>query len=174
MILVLTGTTYAFNALVAAVDAIAPTLGERVVVQTGVSTVVPQHCGYFAFAPDLHRYIAEASLVISHGGAGSSYEILGLGKRLVSVENTAVNDSHQWDLLQRLDDDGYIVWCRDLGTLAACIAAARTRTFTPYAPPPCTIHLEIIRFLETTARGSMLTAPSGGAGGPKGPLPAAP
>lgn len=151
MILTLTGTTYPFDSLVQAIDRIAPQLDEPVVVQTGASTYVPKHCEHFAFAPDINHYIEQASMVVCHGGAGSSFEILGSGKPLVSVENRAVNDSHQWDLLQTLDAAGYIVWCRDLSMLGECMQHARAQPLRKYTPPGCTIHEEIFRFLDTNS-----------------------
>ena len=148
MIFVLTGTTYAFDPLVKAIDAIAPSLKEKVIIQTGTSTYVPKNCEYFAFAPNVDNYIRKASLVISHGGAGSSYEILAMGKPLISVENKEVNDSHQWDLLKKLESENYIIWCKDLSNLKKDIEEARKKKFAKYTPPACTIHKEIIKFLE--------------------------
>jgi beta-1,4-N-acetylglucosaminyltransferase len=154
MILVVTGTTYAFDDLIRAIDALAPRLQEKVVVQTGMSQCLPKHCEHFAFSDDIQRLIEDASLVISHGGAGFSYSILAAGKRLISVENKNVNDSHQWDLLQKLESEGYVLWCKDLATLDRDVNVARTKSFVEYSPPPCTIHEEIIAFLESERQGA--------------------
>jgi beta-1,4-N-acetylglucosaminyltransferase len=149
MILVLTGTTYAFDALVKAIDEVAVSLGEKVLVQTGTSTYVPKHCEHFRFVPDLERCIEEASLIISHGGAGSIYQALGAGKPVIAVENKHVNGTHQWDLLEKLEADGYLTWCKDLSALGHDIETVRRKRPVVYMPPPCTIHTEIIRFLES-------------------------
>lgn len=148
MIFVATGTTYAFDSLVRAIDEIAPKLKEKVIIQTGNSKYIPKNCQHFKFSKDLNSYIKKASLILAHGGAGTTYEILGMGKKLISVENVAVNDSHQWDLLDALQKDGYLIWCKDTKDLEKCIKAAKSHKFTKYVQPKCTIHLEIIKFLE--------------------------
>jgi len=148
MIFVTVGTTYAFDDLVKAVDEIAPSIKEKIIIQTGTGTYVPQNCEYFHFKANLKKYIQKASIVISHGGAGASYEILTMGKKLISVENLDVNDSHQWDLLSKLEEKGYILWCRDLKDLSKQIHKIKKMKFKKYIPPKCEIHRVIQRFLE--------------------------
>jgi beta-1,4-N-acetylglucosaminyltransferase len=148
MIFVTVGTTYGFDELVKAVDELAISIDEKIIVQTGNSKYIPQNCEYFTFKPNLNQYIKKARLVISHGGAGTSYEILTIGKKLISVENPDVNDSHQWDLLSKLDEEGYIVWCKDIKDLRKLIKKAMTMKFKRYFPPRCEIHHVIQNFLE--------------------------
>jgi beta-1,4-N-acetylglucosaminyltransferase len=148
MIFVTVGTTYAFDNLVEAVDKMAPSIKEKIIIQTGTSTHIPQNCDYFDFKPNLKQYIQKASIVISHGGAGTSFEILTVGKKLISVENPDVNDSHQWDLLSKLEEEGYVIWCKDLHDLPKIIKKAKKMKFKKYIPPKCEIHHVIQRFLE--------------------------
>jgi beta-1,4-N-acetylglucosaminyltransferase len=147
MIFVSVGTTYAFDPLIRKIDEIAPLLGEEVIVQIGRSNYIPKHCKHFMFKPNLRSYMKRASLVIAHGGAGTSYEILSLGTKLLSVENPDVNDKHQSDLLRELERLGYIVWCKDLSNLHHDILVAKKRRLKKYKAPNCDIHKVINRFL---------------------------
>ena len=63
---------------------------------------------YFRYAPTLKERIDEASLVISHAGAGSIFESLRAGKRLIAVPNSALMDNHQEDLCVHLQGKGYL------------------------------------------------------------------
>jgi beta-1,4-N-acetylglucosaminyltransferase len=63
---------------------------------------------YFRYAPTLEERIDEASLVISHAGAGSIFESLRAGKRLIAVPNSALMDNHQEELCVHLQGKGYL------------------------------------------------------------------
>ena len=148
MILVTVGTTD-FDALIEAIDRLAPTLGEEVVAQIGQGAYEPRQVAeWFRLAPTLAPYYVRARLVVSHGGLATLMEVLRRGGRLVGVSNPDRYDRHQEELLSYLDEAGHLIWCRDLGQLAAAIAEASRRTFVPYEPPPCTIHQVIREYLQ--------------------------
>ena len=149
MIFVTVGTTE-FEALIEAMDRLAPSLGEEVVAQIGQGVYQPQRIReWFRLAPDLGPYYDRARVVVSHGGLGTVMEVLRRRGRLVGVSNPDRYDRHQEDLLSYLDEAGYLIWCRDLDDLAASIALAGEKTFVPYEPPPCTIHQVIGEFLHS-------------------------
>ena len=62
----------------------------------------------FRYAPTLQDVMDEAGLVISHAGAGSIFEGLRAGKRLIAVPNRDLMDNHQADLCAHLKSSGYI------------------------------------------------------------------
>ena len=62
----------------------------------------------FRYAPTLKDIMDEAGLVISHAGAGSIFESLRAGKRLIAVPNSDLMDNHQADLCAHLKAEGYI------------------------------------------------------------------
>lgn len=146
MIFVTVGTTD-FDALTERVDALAPTLGEDVIIQTGRGVYAPRHAQHFRFAPSLEPYYQQARLVISHGGLGTLVEVLRLGKPLIGVSNPDRFDLHQNDLLGELERGGYLLWCRDLANLEQDIRRVTTMQFRRYEDPPCSIHLAIADYL---------------------------
>lgn len=148
MIFVTVGSSGKFESLIRYMDKLSLQLKEEVTIQIGKSEYVPLHCKYFEFAADLSPYIEKADIVISHGGAGTCFEVLGIGKKLIGIENKNVNDAHQWDLLKKLEDEGHIMWCKEISELGTCIEKAREYKFKKYIPPFCDIPGKINEFLD--------------------------
>ena len=148
MIFCTVGTTD-FDDLLRAVDALAPTLGEPVIFQIGQGVYEPKHGDWFRFAPDISTYIADASLVIAHGGFGTTVDVLYAGTPLVSVPNPDRFDKHQEQILRKFGAENYLIPCFQLDDLPAAIQAARTTSLRPYQPPQTTLHLEIADFVAS-------------------------
>ena len=146
MIFVTVGTTD-FDALVRAMDDLAPTLDEKVVAQVGRGRYAPQHMEYFRFAPSLDPYYDQARVVVAHGGLGTMIEVLQRGIKLIGLSNPDRYDRHQEDLLSTLDARGHMVWCRRLTDLTQALEEIDTRTFVRYEMPPCRIAGVIRRYL---------------------------
>jgi len=150
MILVTVGTTD-FDDLVRAMDALAPTLDEEVVAQTGRGRYVPLHMQHFDFAPSLEPYYARARLVVAHGGLGTAIEVLQHGLALIGVSNPDRYDHHQDDILRTLAQRGHMLWCRTLAELPQALAMAGQMTFVPYRSPECHI-ADVIRDYIVTGK----------------------
>lgn len=147
MIFVTVGSTD-FDPLIERMDELAPDLDDEVVMQIGLGQYTPENGRCFRFAPSLDPYIAQADLIVGHGGLGTIVEALELGKRLVSVVNPTTYDRHQEHLLSLFEAQNHLIWCRKLGDLAQAIQQAQDAQFTPYNPPPCRIHEVIDAFLS--------------------------
>jgi beta-1,4-N-acetylglucosaminyltransferase len=132
VIFVTVGTTR-FDTLISAVDEAVGRgeIPEEVILQIGYGgDYIPKYCEYFRTAPELDPYYKRASLVIGHGGTGTTLELLELGVRFVSVCNSSLIDNHQDEFLEALESKGMIRYCRDLKLLPALIREALP------APPP--------------------------------------
>ena len=148
-----------FDPLVEAVDQLAPSLPSGGLMQIGHGSYEPINMPYVRFAPSLEPYYEQASLVIAHGGLATTMEVLRRGKPLISLSNPDRYDDHQTDLLKAMDDEGYLVWCRQLPELGNAIERARTVTLKPYQEPYCEIHKYIHAFLDRSWDGRRQTAP---------------
>ena len=146
VIFVAVGTTD-FPDLVKAVDELTPTLAEKVVMQIGRSQYEPKNCEFFRFVPSLEPYYECASLVISHGGLGIVTEVMSRQLPIVAVEDPQQPDRHQNELLSVWNQEGYLVWCRDLNQLPKAIAQARSQRMQ-YHLPECHLHTIISEFLD--------------------------
>ncbi len=135
MIFVTVGThEQQFDRLVRAVDELKEngTLSEHVFIQTGYSAYAPKHCEHSAFVPfkQMKTHMAEADVVITHGGPSSFIEAMAAGKVPVVVPRRGdlgehVND-HQADFVRIVAErQGGIVPVYDVAELASAIERAR-------------------------------------------------
>lgn len=87
-----------FNRLVRFVDRLKNdgVITEDVIMQTGYSTYEPMHCSWRKLFPynDMLRYVAEARIVITHGGPSSFVMPLQLGKIPIVVPRKKIFDEH--------------------------------------------------------------------------------
>lgn len=151
-LLVTVGTT-SFDELALAADELVPELGVvDGLIQTGEGHYVPTHLPHEQFVPGLRELYSTASLVIAHGGAATTFEVLRAGVPLVSVANGDRYDDHQADLLRALDDAGHLFWCADLADLGATVRRALTHRFVPLPQGECTVGAQVIDYLATVQR----------------------
>ena len=156
VIFVTVGTTD-FDALISAMDNLAPALDEPVVMQVGRGKARPAHAAeWFTFAPTLEPYYRRANLVVSHGGLGTVVEVLRGGGRLVAVSNPERYDRHQEDLLSILDQARNLYWCRSEPQLSDALNTVRSADFSPYEAPACTLQEEIATLLAVEVPRSAL------------------
>ena len=147
MLFVTVGTTD-FDGLIQTMDHLATKIDEKVIAQIGKGNYIPNHMDHFRFAPSLDRYVDMARIVISHGGLGTIMEVLQKGCRLIGVNNPDRYDLHQEELLEALEEQGHLIWCRNMSLLAEALHKAETQTFIPYNKPRCTIAEVIKDYLD--------------------------
>lgn len=129
MIYVTLGTMYKnFDRLVHAIDEVAAATQERVVMQTGMSTIQPKYCECFDFKPheEILALEEEARLIVCHGGAGSMMEALRLKKPLIVVPRLKRfgehNNDHQMELARAAESRGWGRCIVDIEELAEACA----------------------------------------------------
>lgn len=113
MILVTVGTHHqGFNRLVQAMDKVAESLNEPVVIQRGSSSYVPQHVEHFDFTSSqkMQQLTQEARIIVAHAAAGSALVTLLQQKPLIVVprrqEFGEHIDDHQVQLANALHAEG--------------------------------------------------------------------
>ena len=163
-VFVTVGTT-SFDALVEAMDSeeLIQTLIERgydsLTIQRGRGTYVPKHITSTSserssaikvqvveFLPSLDAILKEASLVISHAGAGSVFESLSLGKPTLVVVNESLMDNHQVELAETLASLGHVAWTKPDGLLQA-LNAFDPNSLVKYESGECTLAKDIEDFV---------------------------
>lgn len=118
MIFVTVGTIR-FDNLIMEVDKLIEEkkINEEVICQISNGSYIPQNCQYFRLIPSINDYIKRATLVISHGGSGCLFGSLREGRRVIGVANSDLADNHQIQLLEKLSNEGYLLFCRNLDHL---------------------------------------------------------
>jgi len=149
MLFVTVGTTD-FDGLIQTMDHLATKIDEKVIAQIGKGNYIPLHMDHFRYAPSLDRYFSMARIVISHGGLGTVMEALQKGCKLIGVNNPDRYDLHQVELLEALEEQGHLIWCRNMSLLAEALHKAEAQTFIPYNKPRCTIAEIIKDYLDRT------------------------
>ena len=88
----------------------------------------------YRFKDTLAADMREASLLISHAGAGSIMEGLRVDAHLLVVANDALMDNHQQELARELDSRSHLVATTPAELLAALRAMpARASSLVPFA-----------------------------------------
>ena len=128
MIFVTVGTTMPFDELVQEVDRLAglDRLGEAVICQSGQSAYRMQHAEQFAGRPSIEDLIAEASLVISHGGA-TVIQLLGAAKPFVAFPNPRGAGDHQTAFLRQVQTIADVSWSSNVTDLERLIGERRAK-----------------------------------------------
>ena len=116
-----------FNRLIEGVDRISGQVGEKIIIQTGYSTYVPQNCNFFDFCDqkEMLNHIRSASLVISQAGFGIIGNAIKLEKPMILVPREykfgeAIDK--QYELAEYLAEQNESILCiRDVSQLASAI-----------------------------------------------------
>jgi len=128
---------------------------DKVVIQSGCGKYIPKNTEHYTIvSPEKQQeFYKMADLIITHGGAGTIYEVLEIGKKMICVENPDVADSHQSDLLGEFSKQGFLVWCKDLEDIDEYIEKIKKIKLKKYNSPKCRIQGVIKEFLEKLDEG---------------------
>lgn len=152
-----------FNRLLLAVRDNVALLPAPVVVQHGHTPFSGAGCQAVEFLKmeDFQRLVAEADLVILHGGAGSIITALQAGKKPIVMARRAQFgehiDDHQQDLVSELADAGRILVAHDGASLALAIEPALLASRSPVALRP-TRDVTLAKLIRSDLEAWALTA----------------
>ena len=116
---------------------------ERLLIQTGRGKYIIEntkrkdiHIETYNYKDSIEDDLKNASLVISHAGAGSILESLGLKKRLLVVVNDKLMDNHQYELAEKTKSEGYLYYCNceNLKETLETKDFSQLKTFQPANP----------------------------------------
>lgn len=86
-----------FDRLIRHIDAIAPKVKEKIIIQTGFTKYKPKNVEYFDFAPNLKPYFKDARIVISHSATSLLEFVLEHKKPIITVPRQKRYDEHMND-----------------------------------------------------------------------------
>ncbi|MHA1753954.1 MAG: PssE/Cps14G family polysaccharide biosynthesis glycosyltransferase [Candidatus Odinarchaeia archaeon] len=121
----------------------------QVIGQIGFTEYKPKYFyRYFKFTRKIDKYYRWAELIISHGGAGTLYDILKNGKKAIVFPNEKLVTDHQIELIDKFSKLGYILK-GDLNTLDELIASIKDFTPIPYKKPKNRISDILVKYLQS-------------------------
>jgi beta-1,4-N-acetylglucosaminyltransferase len=127
------------------VDEIASKSNEEFVAVIGKTRYVPRNCRWMESVVSIVPYVKRARIVITHGGAGTIFESLNAGKRIIAIAKKHA-DNHQTDIVDGLSEMGYIIKCANLELLESCIKSRKV--LKKYVRPKSQIATKILEFIE--------------------------
>lgn len=148
MIFVTVGTGK-FDLLIKEIDNLAPNLNQKIIAQIGKGKYIPQNIQYFRFKKSLQEEYQKADLIIAHAGAGTTYEIISQNKKLISIANLNRTDNHQLDIVKKLSQENYLLWCKNIHNLLQCINDVKNIKFKKYSPPENGIAAVIKKYINS-------------------------
>jgi UDP-N-acetylglucosamine transferase subunit ALG13 len=129
------GATLPFDRLVRSVAQLKEEglLPERIIIQTGVGGFVPEGIETHETLPfdRVQALLADASIVVCHGGTGSLITALRQGCHVIAMprlsELAEHYDDHQSEITHAFEQRGLILRARDVAELRQALTAARAR-----------------------------------------------
>lgn len=142
------GTTR-FDSLIEAVARDAYFKGHECTLQVGPGGRQLSGFECFEYTKDIDSYYEAADVVVTHAGAGSIYKLLEMRKRIVVVPNTDRLDSHQSDIANYMDKNGYAIAANDLARLSECVRKAAEASLKPFEKTDFFAAKEIVEFIAS-------------------------
>ena len=122
-----------FVRMAEAVDHLAETIDEEVIVQTGYTPFEYRHARSFDFCTqsEMQAYIREAGILILQGGWGTINEAMNLKKRIVVMprHDKTEHIHDQFQLVRKLDALGCVIGVFDEKQLPQAVKKARSFEF---------------------------------------------
>lgn len=148
---------FQFDRLLEAIDTLIGegVISEEVFAQTGASTYIPKHYGYEPFLDReaFAQKMAQAEIVITHGGTGAIIGAVKQGKKVIAVPRLAKYgehvDDHQLQLTAQFREQNLIFALEDCSQLADALKRIRSHSFRSYQSNTQTIIEDIQAYLES-------------------------
>lgn len=157
MILVTVGMQLGFDRLIEAMDAIAPTLGQEIIAQTGKGEYRPKHMEmHEKIAPqEFEALVERCSLIVSHAGIGSVLTAQRYGKPIILFPRRHAlgehRNDHQVATVRHLEGRPGVIVAMDEGDLAGAIQEGLKAgaSEAQRSPTATRLHDAVSRFIET-------------------------
>ncbi len=142
-----------FDELIEVVDELAPELRDfEILAQIGAGKYIPRNMKYIRYSFQIEDLYKWADIVISHDGAGTLFENLELGNKIIAVRNWKSKGAD--DLGKKLSEEGYVIFINVSGKeelkreLRKVLLQQKYNTLKPYKKPKCNIHKFLISFIN--------------------------
>jgi len=127
---------------------------EKVIVQAGLTEYESKNMEIFDLVPqkDFDKYVDEASLIITHGGAGSILTAVKKGKKVIAAARLAKykehNNDHQLQIVEEFSEKGYILELDNFDELDKVLKKAKTFKPKKYVSNTKNIENLVTKYIE--------------------------
>ena len=127
---------------------------EKVIVQAGLTEYKSNNMEIFDLVPqkDFDKYIDEASLIITHGGAGSILTAVKKGKKVIAAARLAKykehNNDHQLQIVEEFSKKGYILELENFNELDKVLKKVKSFKPKKYVSNTKNIEKLVTKYIE--------------------------
>lgn len=148
MIFITVGSVAKFDELIKTVDQLieSDVIKDDVTAQIGTGRYMPKNMKWFRLSESLDKHYRQADIIISHEGAGTIFELVKMGKKVIVLTNPETVDNP--DIAIKMSLKKHILFCKNINNLKKFLKIVKTFKPRKYKTPECTIHEKIIDFLK--------------------------
>ena len=127
---------------------------EKVIVQAGLTEYESDNMEIFDLVPqkDFDKYVDEASLIITHGGAGSILTAVKKGKKVIAAARLSKfkehNNDHQLQIVKEFSKKGYILELDNFDELDKVLKKAKEFKPKKYVSNTKNIEKLVTKYIE--------------------------
>lgn len=121
-----------YNTLIQALDELVDPKKYDLTIQIANGDYIPKNHHFIHFTDNIEHYYQEAEVVVSHAGAGSTFQLLEMRKKLVVVPNFDRVDDHQLDLADFVAKNNYACVCYELSKIDECLKDVMAKRYDDY------------------------------------------
>lgn len=92
----------------------------------------PKSGAFFSFRDDVDVFYNDADVIITHAGAGTLYQLLEKGKKIIAVPNLERIDKHQVDIATYMERNHYLLVCWDYNEIGDLLKSIHNFKPNPY------------------------------------------
>lgn len=142
------GTT-SFDSLIKYIDKnVQPNFTDyKFIYQLANGLYIPKNGDSFDFSDEISTYYFESDVIICHAGAGTIYQLLEMGKSIITVPNLERIDKHQSDIARNMAKSNFLVCCEEFENLSDSLKDITSRSLEAYVKEPFFKSTEIIEYL---------------------------
>jgi len=101
--------------------------------QIGTSKYIPKYINYYRYTDYMADRIEWADIVITHGGAGTVYDLLEKQKKTIVVPNPNVRGNHQIEIANFVNENNFAIALRNQEGLLDALSDCKNKSFESYS-----------------------------------------
>lgn len=113
------------------------------------ATYIPVSFDSFAYDSKIMPYYNWADVIVAHAGAGTFYQLMELGKKVILVPNSELKDGHQNDICTYAQNNNYAYVLEHTEEIAMILEKIQTHKFNHYTKDPNEISSYICQLIKT-------------------------
>ena len=147
-IFITVGTT-PFDDLIRICDETLGAYGYNIKAQiSDTATYIPTSFDSFTYDSKIISYYDWADIIVSHAGAGTFYQLMELGKKVILVPNLELKDGHQNDICTYAHNNNYACVLEQIEDIKEVLKKIQRHQFNHYSKDPNDISTYICQLIN--------------------------